>query len=193
MEPAVLDACVLFQGKLTNLLLWLAANGVFDPAWSEAIRDEWVRNLEASGRLPPAKIAYRAAEMEKAFPSATVTASRAIHDEILALCRTEAQRKDAHVIATAVVAEAKIIVTANIRDFAADILARYALQVMTPDDFCCALYSKDVDAFLKGARDHRQSMLRPSYTPEAYIGLLDDPSFGLRRTADLLRAHESSL
>jgi hypothetical protein len=122
-----------------------------------------------------------------------VTASGAIHDEVLDLCRTEAQRKDAHVIATAIVAEAKIIVTGNIRDFADDVLARYALRAMTPDDFCCALYSKDVDAFLKGVRAHRQSMRRTAYTPEAYIGLLENPSFGLRKTADLLRAHESSL
>jgi hypothetical protein len=43
METAVLDACVLFQGKLTNLLLWLAEQGAFDPVWSDTISADMMR------------------------------------------------------------------------------------------------------------------------------------------------------
>lgn len=53
MIIATLDACVLYKGLLTNLLLWIAAQGAFDPAWSAEIHDEWSRNL--ADHLPPDK------------------------------------------------------------------------------------------------------------------------------------------
>jgi predicted nucleic acid-binding protein len=192
METAVLDACVLFKGNLTNLLLWLAESGAFAPVWSTEIRDEWMRSLEASGKLPPDKIAYRAAEMENAFPGASLVAPESLRAEVLALCRTEAQRHDAHVIATAIAAEATIIVTDNVQDFADEILDRYDMRAMTPDAFCRELYRTRRDEFLAGVRAHRESMRRP-LTPDEYVAALTDARFALPKTAALLDAHRSTL
>jgi hypothetical protein len=41
----VLDACVLYPAPLRDLLLSLAAAGVFHARWTQLIQDEWVRNL----------------------------------------------------------------------------------------------------------------------------------------------------
>lgn len=37
MPIATLDACVLFRGMLTDLLLWIAFAGGFEPVWSSEI------------------------------------------------------------------------------------------------------------------------------------------------------------
>ncbi len=45
---AVLDACVLYPVPMRDLLLSLAAAGLYKPKWSALIQDEWTRNLLAN-------------------------------------------------------------------------------------------------------------------------------------------------
>ena len=75
---AILDACVLFQGGLTNLLLHLAAADAFEPLWSDAIHAEWTRNLHARLGIPAGKVEYRRGQMERAFPAANVATPPAL-------------------------------------------------------------------------------------------------------------------
>ena len=50
MEPvlAVYDACVLYPAPLRDLLLHLACVGLVRPRWTDAIHEEWTRNLLAN-------------------------------------------------------------------------------------------------------------------------------------------------
>ncbi|WP_232370228.1 PIN domain-containing protein [Xenorhabdus lircayensis] len=43
--PVVLDACVLYPARLRDLLMHLGLAGLYQPKWSDAIQDEWKRNL----------------------------------------------------------------------------------------------------------------------------------------------------
>ncbi len=135
MPVAVLDACVLFQGRLTDLLLHLAEAKAFEPIWSDDIHAEWMRNLHSDMGIPLDKIEYRHGEMEKAFPAANVPASPALVATIEPMSRTAAQRKDAHVVATAVIAKATVIVTHNVKDFAPHVLGHYGMVKVRPDPF----------------------------------------------------------
>src|SRR2546423_8524480 len=45
MTAALLDACVLYPAALRDLLLWLAAELVYRPRWTDAIHEEWIGNL----------------------------------------------------------------------------------------------------------------------------------------------------
>jgi len=47
----VLDACVLYPAPLRDLLLSLAAAGIYRAKWSQQIHDEWTRSLLAVRRL----------------------------------------------------------------------------------------------------------------------------------------------
>src|SRR5690606_33943199 len=42
---AVLDACVLYPAPLRDFLMHLALMGAFQPKWTNAIHEEWIRNV----------------------------------------------------------------------------------------------------------------------------------------------------
>lgn len=193
MQIAVLDACILFRGKLTDFLLCLAEQEVFDPIWSDAIHDEWTRNLHARHCIPLEKLGYRRSEMERAFPAANCQADPHVLSDITAQCRNESERKDAHVVATAVAARATVIVTDNLPDFPTAILDRYGLAKMKPDKFSQEQFHGHSSLVIAAARTHRESMTRPPYSQGAYLDLLGGPKLGLPGLAGLLFPHKNVL
>ena len=48
MTVAVLDACVLYPAALRDVFLWLAAESVYQPRWTDAIHEEWMRAVLAN-------------------------------------------------------------------------------------------------------------------------------------------------
>jgi hypothetical protein len=190
---ATLDACVLFQGRLTNLLLHLADANAFEPIWSDDIHAEWMRNLHAGMGIPIDKIEYRRHEMERAFPAANVPAPPGLVSSIQRLSKTAAQRKDAHVAATAAAAKATVIVTHNIKDFAPQVLSRHGLSKIRPDPFCVGLLARHQGRVLTGIRAHRASLKRTPMSPAAYIGHLADDKLGMRKLALALSPHGGSI
>jgi hypothetical protein len=48
LNIAVLDACVLYPAPLRDLLLSLAASGLYQARWTQLIQDEWISNLLAN-------------------------------------------------------------------------------------------------------------------------------------------------
>lgn len=193
MTVAVLDACVLFQGTLTDFLLNLADHGAFEPVWSAEIHREWMGNLHAKRGIPMAALEHRRAAMERALPGASCKPDPDAFGEAIIHALTDAQRKDVHVVATAVSGDADIIVTHNARDFPDTILGAYGLMVRPPDWFCAGLLANTPERVLAGARAHRISMTRPAYAVDAYLDLITGPRAGLIRTAKLLRAHTGEL
>ncbi|HQT77144.1 MAG: hypothetical protein B7Z80_05235 [Rhodospirillales bacterium 20-64-7] len=191
MPVATLDACVLYKGMLTDLLLWIARQGAFDPVWSDEIHDEWSRNL--AERLPPEKIAYRRSEMEKAFVAANVQPRPVLISTIQGLCRTAAQRKDAHVVATAVDAKADVIVTTNVKDFDPDILRHYGLTKQRPDAFLVGLLATGQAQVLAGVQAHRASLKRTNPTVGQYLTDLASPKLEVPWFSRSLEAHTASI
>lgn len=187
------DACILFQDRLTNLLLHLAEANAFEPVWSDEIHAEWMRNLHARMGIPVEKITYRRDEMEKAFPVANVAATPPLVSIIQGLSRTAAQRKDAHVVATAVVARATVILTYNIKDFAPRVLSHYGLSKVRPDPFCVHLLASHKVQILAGLRAHRASLRRTPMSPAQYIDHLAGDKLGMPRLAFALAPHAGSI
>jgi hypothetical protein len=48
MRPltAVYDACVLYPAPLRSLLMYLALTDLFRARWTDAIHEEWMRNVQ---------------------------------------------------------------------------------------------------------------------------------------------------
>jgi hypothetical protein len=74
-------------------------------------------NLHSSMGIPTDKIEHRRGEMERAFPAANVPTPATLVATIQGVSKTAAQRKDAHVVATAAIAKAAVIVTLNHQGF----------------------------------------------------------------------------
>lgn len=188
---AALDACVLYRGLLTDVLLWIADAGAFEPVWSAEIHDEWTRNL--ASRLPCTAITKRRAQMDRAFPAALVPRRDGLVTRIERTCRTAAQRKDAHVVATAIAASADVIVTTNIGDFDPRVLESHGLTKQRPDAFLLGLLRNDAASVLDGVRRHRASLKGGSMTVEAYLSELAGPKAEVPRFAASLTAHGDAI
>jgi len=45
---AIYDACILYPFHLRNIMVQMAIDGLVDARWTDAIHDEWMRNLLAN-------------------------------------------------------------------------------------------------------------------------------------------------
>jgi predicted nucleic acid-binding protein len=126
--PALLDTNVLYGAYLNDVLLSLAERGLFRPLWSDDILVELERNLLENGE-DPALVEKRVSTMRTFFPDAVVSGYSSLLDNLT--CHA----KDRHVLAAAIRANAEVLVTFNIRDFPADSVAAYDIEVVSPDRF----------------------------------------------------------
>jgi len=195
VELAVLDAPVLARGILTMFLLHLAEAGAFDPVWSDQIHADWTRELQ---RLRPdiavERLRQRRVELDRAFPVASVIASRDAQDEVLAHCTTPAERKNSHVLTTALSARAAVIVT-DAAFCLTEVMSKlwHDTAVLSPDAWCLELLDRHEASVLEGGRAHRAGLARADNTVDTWLALLREPRVGLTATADRLSTFRDRL
>ncbi len=69
----VLDACVLYPAPVRDILLSLAAEGLYKPKWSATIQNEWMENLLINRKdLKEESLLQTIEAMNRAFPDANV-------------------------------------------------------------------------------------------------------------------------
>ena len=195
VELAVLDAPVLARGTLTMFLLHLAEAGAFDPVWSDQIHADWARELQRlRPDMPVERLRHRRLELDRAFPVANVIASRDAQDEVLAHCTTQAERKSAHVLATALSARAAVIVT-DVSFCLTEVMSKlwHDTAVLSPDAWCLELLDRHEAAVLEGSRAHRMSLRRGDTSTDGWLALLREPHVGLTATADRLATYRDRL
>lgn len=160
------DACVLVPYQLSDLVLRLAASGLYEPLWSEEILTEVQRTLVTKLGISLDKAQRRLGQVRAAFPNATVDG----YADLAAAMRVHA--KDRHVAAAAVRGNAALIVTANLADFPAEALEPYDIEVVHPDDFLQHQLDLDWDTTLSCLRQQRAVYKRPQFTVnEFYLAL----------------------
>ena len=133
---AVLDACVLYPTVLREILLGVAARGLYEPVFSERILREWVLATAKLGPVAQAQAEVEAGAASRAFPRALVTAEAGLQARLHL-----PDPDDVHVLATAVAAHADAIVTFNAQDFPRPVLADHGLDRRDPDGFLWELWS----------------------------------------------------
>ena len=168
MTVAVLDACVLYPAALRDLLLWLAAESVYSPRWTDTIHEEWMRAVLANRPdLTRDQLARTRALMDQVNPESLVRGyaglipSLALPDE-----------DDRHVLAAAIAAKASVLVTFNLADFPKPVLVPFRVRALHPDAFLVSLLNGEPAAFGEGLRKHRASLRRPPKTREEYLASL---------------------
>lgn len=127
----VLDACVLYPTVLREVLLGCAEAGLFEPAWSPRIAEEWARTAERHGG--PGDAARARGEIARL--AARHAHAQTVHDPSQEADLWLPDPGDIHVLATARSAGAAGIVTMNLRDFPRRELAALDLRAVHPDPF----------------------------------------------------------
>jgi predicted nucleic acid-binding protein len=155
---AILDACVLYPATLRDLLLSLARDGLFRARWNDRIQDEWVRSLlERRPELGEAALRRTCELMAKAVPDSVVHGWQSLELGLPKLPDAD----DRHVLAAAIRGDADVIVTFNLADFPAAILAPFGIEAQQPDDFLSNQLDLNPVAALRSIKSMRSRWRNP--------------------------------
>lgn len=180
------DACVLHPAPLRDLLVRIARTDLVQARWSEQILDECFNSIARQRPdLAPEALARGRDLLRTALRAADVRG----HESLIESLQLP-DPDDRHVLAAAIHCGAQAIVTYNLSDFPAAVLAPYNTEAKHPDDF--VLESLDlaparvVQVLVEQAADLRRPPMR---VEEVLDRLLD---LGLVRSVARLREQLST-
>lgn len=183
-----MDANALVPVRQRDLILSLAEGGFFRVRWSAHVLDEFERTLAklypSKGEAWPAKQRHA---MECAFDDAMVSG----YELLLPIFSGGPDPDDAHVMAAAKQCDAAVIVTSNLRDFPADLLAPFGIEAVAPDDFIADAIDLDQESAVAVIGKMRRRLANPALDASALIAQLR--RHHLNQTADLLEPYGDQL
>lgn len=98
---------------------------------------------------------------------------------------------DQHVVAAALKTQAAIIVTENLKDFPAEVLADLNMEAKSADAFIADTIALNEARAVAAIRRMRERFKRPEMTPDELLLMME--AAGLIETVDLLTPHVQSL
>jgi predicted nucleic acid-binding protein len=166
----VYDACVLYPAPLRDFLIRLARTGLVQAKWSDEILDECFR---AIGRERPELSAEALARtrrlMTEAIPDCMVSGHASLVDGL-----TLPDPDDRHVLAAAVRAGARAIVTFNLRDFPSTLLDAFGIEARHPDEFVVDQIDFAPGAVVGALLEQVRALKNPPMTREQVLNRLRD-------------------
>lgn len=167
--------------------MYLAVTDLYRAKWTDAIHDEWIRNvLKNRPNLKPEQLKRTRELMNAHVRDCLVTGYEPLIDAI-----TLPDPDDRHVLAAAIRAGADLIVTFNLKDFPEEALKPYGIEAQHPDDFLIFQLDLAPNIVCAAAKRHRASLKNPPKDVEEYLltlgaqGLAQTVS-GLRQFAELI-------
>jgi predicted nucleic acid-binding protein len=183
----IYDANVLYPAPLRDFLIRLAMSGVVRARWTDAIHDEWIRNLLQNRPDITAQQLARTRElMNRAVPDCLVSG----YEQLIGKLQSP-NPKDRHVLAAAIHAKANVIITLNIRHFPKAVLAPLGIRAQSPDDFVTDLFGDHAEEIHLVAQTQRSALTSPAQSVEEFLDTLS--SVGLPRIAALLGLRRGEL
>lgn len=163
MFTVVYDANVLYPAPLRDILIRLARTRLFHARWTDAILDEVFRNLSAKRPDLDAGALERTRHlMCEAVPDCMIEGWELLMDGLQL-----PDPDDRHILAAAIRAGAKVIVTTNLRDFPPAPLAAFGIEAQHPDIFVLGLIDLDPGAVVTVVHQQQEDLKRnPKTVPE---------------------------
>jgi len=164
---AVFDACVLYPAPLRDLLMSVALTEQFRARWTEEIHNEWTRNLLINREdLSKEQLQRTVALMNQAIPDCLVEGYQGLVPSL-----ELPDPDDRHVLAAAIICQADVIVTNNLKDFPKDKLEQYQVDAQSPDTFLSHLFDLNQTAFCRAVRQQRGRLVDPSHTAQELLDI----------------------
>jgi hypothetical protein len=135
---------------MREVLLAVAAQGLFTPLWSDRILGEWQRAAARYGALAEAEGLAAIARAQDRFPNARIKPQPGLEARLHL-----PDDNDIHVLATAIAGNADAIITLNAKDFPRGTLQAEGLERRDPDSLLWELWShhpEQVEAALEQVR-----------------------------------------
>jgi hypothetical protein len=134
----VYDACVLYPSPLRDFLIRVAIEELVWARWSDRILDEVFRNVRKDRPdLDPRRLERTRRMMCAAVLDCLVAGFEGLEETL-----TLPDKDDRHVVAAAIQAGARTILTFNLRDFPAAELAPHGLVAQHPDPWAVELLKR---------------------------------------------------
>jgi len=177
-DRAVVDACALANARVADVLLRLAQEGAHKVLWSSQILEETERTQREKLKWRPSIVESYHKRLAEVFPDAVISG----HEKWIDQCTND--EGDRHVLACAIEAGARYIVTFNERHFKDADLAHWNVCALTPNDYLWMRFWQDKERLkeqLSTVADKKEILLRAMLE-----GLLRDcPSFAKRMLSEL--------
>jgi hypothetical protein len=180
---ALYDACVLYPASLRDLLMHAAVTDLFRARWTDAIHDEWIRNVLKDRPDLTATQLKRTRELMNAHVRDCLVTGY----ESLVPALTLPDPDDRHVLAAAICCGADVIVTFNRKHFPDEALKPFGIEAQHPDDFLSYQLDLAPNVMCTAAKRQRESLKKPPKTVEEYLESLERQ--GLAQTVSVLRRY----
>ena len=179
---ALLDANVLYPASIRDILLHFASEDLYKPKWTDKIHEEWIRNLLFNRQdLTKESLLSAQAAMDTAFPDANI-----LQYESLITSLSLPDEDDRHILAAAIKDKVDVIVTFNTKDFPAEAVKDFDIEVQHPDNFVSNLIQLDESKAKKAFRNQVRNLKKPPKTGEEVLATLSNA--GLPQSVVKLKA-----
>mgnify|MGYP006277969789 CR=1 FL=1 len=159
----------------------LATMDLFRACWTDAIHEEWIRNVLADRP----DLSREQLERTKNLMNTNVLESLVSDYEHFIPVVELPDKNDRHVVAAAIRCGASAIVTYNTKDFPASALEKYDLEAIQPDDFIVQQAHLSEARVIESGMKVRSRLRNPTYSAEEYLSTLEKQK--LPKTISLLR------
>lgn len=166
---ALYDACVLYPAPIRDVLMRLALTDLYRARWTNQIHEEWIRSVLAN------RADLTRAQLERTRDLMNAHARDALVEDFEDLIPsiTLPDPDDRHVLAAAIRGRVDVIVTYNLKDFPAQLLAPYGIEVQHPDELLTHLIGLAPGPVLAALQRLRQSLKNPPVLIEDYLARLE--------------------
>ena len=131
----VFDTCVLYPTFVREVLLAVAKRGLFAPAWSNDIFNEWLYAVRKVDTFGESQVRAEIALLKYSWPGSLYVREEFQPDDLWL-----PDLNDVHVLATAISSGSNAILTFNTKDFPKSVLSKYNLIKYTPDELLKQLW-----------------------------------------------------
>lgn len=169
---------------LCDTLFRAAEAELYQIHFSQEILEGATRNLVKNGKMTDAKAARFQEMLKMHFPEAMVE----VPEQLIASMTNDPG--DYHVVAAAIVAKAKVIVTANLDDFPAEALKPWDIEAWHPDDFLVYLNDQFPGRMIQVIRQQSEDLKNPPLTVAELLDKLEKNN--VTKFAGSIRFHEYS-
>ena len=133
----LLDTCVLVPGPVRQILLEAASADLFIPLWSDKIFEEWQFVASKSSKQASQATKIEILLIKDKWKNSLVPRDKALEDTLFL-----PDSDDRHVLATAIVGKADVLLTNNLKDFPIRVLSEYGLTRKSVDSFLWELFTQ---------------------------------------------------